>query len=45
MMDLSRMTAEEIQWVNDYHAWVYAEVAPLLNAEEAAWLKEKCKAL
>ena len=45
MMDLSRMTAEEIQWINDYHAWVYAEVAPLLNAEEAAWLKEKCKAL
>ncbi len=45
MMDLSRMTAEEIQWVNDYHAWVYAEVAPLLSEEEAAWLKEKCKAL
>ena len=45
MMDLSRMTAEEIQWVNHYHAWVYAEVAPLLSEEEAAWLKEKCKAL
>ena len=45
MMELGRMTAEEIQWVNDYHAWVYAEVAPLLNAEEAAWLKEKCKAI
>ena len=45
MMDLSRMTAEEIQWINDYHAWVYAEVAPLLSEEEAAWLKEKCKAL
>ena len=45
MMDLSRMTAEEIQWINDYHAWVYAEVAPLLPAAEAAWLKEKCKAL
>ena len=45
MMDLSRMTAEEIAWVNNYHAWVYAEVAPLLNAEEAAWLKEKCMPL
>ena len=45
MMDLSRMTAEEIKWVNDYHAWVYAEVAPLLAPAEAAWLKEKCKAL
>ena len=45
MMDLSRMTAEEIHWVNDYHAWVYAEVAPLLSEEEAAWLKEKCMPL
>lgn len=45
LMDLSRMTAEEIQWINDYHAGVYAEVAPLLPAAEAAWLKEKCKAL
>lgn len=45
MMDLRRMTAEEIHWVNDYHAWVYAEVAPLLSEEEAAWLKEKCMPL
>lgn len=45
MMDLSRMTAEEIHWVNDYHAWVYTEVAPLLSEEEAAWLKEKCMPL
>ena len=43
MMDLSHMTAEEIAWVNNYHAWVYAEIAPLLNAEEAVWLKDKCK--
>ena len=45
MMDLSRMTAEEIAWVNNYHAWVYAEISPLLNAQEAAFLQEKCKAL
>ena len=45
MIELSRMTAEEIAWVNHYHAWVYAEVAPLLNTQEATWLKEKCKAL
>lgn len=43
MMDLSRMTAEEIAWINNYHAWVYAEIAPLLNAVEAVWLKDKCK--
>ena len=45
MMDLGRMTEQEIAWVNAYHAWVYAEVAPLLSVAEAAWLKEKCKAL
>ena len=42
MIDLSRMTEQEIAWLNNYHAWVYAEVAPLLSEEEATWLKEKC---
>ena len=45
MIDLARMTAEEIQWINDYHAWVYSEIAPLLSAEEADFLKEKCMPL
>ena len=45
MMDLNRMTEQEIDWINTYHAWVYAEIAPLLTTEEAAWLAEKCKAL
>ena len=45
MIDMARMTAEEIAWINNYHAWVYTEIAPLLNEEEAAFLKEKCKAL
>ena len=45
MIDLSRMTQQEIEWINQYHAWVYAEVAPMLSKEEAAWLKEKCMPL
>ena len=45
MIDLSRMTEQEIAWLNNYHAWVYAEVAPLLSEEEATWLKEKCMPL
>ena len=45
MIDLSRMTQQEIEWINQYHAWVYAEVAPTLSKEEAAWLKEKCMPL
>jgi Xaa-Pro aminopeptidase len=45
MIDMSRMTAEEIAWINAYHAWVYAHTAPLLSDQEAAWLKEKCQAI
>lgn len=41
LMDLSIMTDEEITWVNEYHQKVYENLAPLLNEEEAAWLKEK----
>jgi Xaa-Pro aminopeptidase len=45
MIDMSRLTSEEIAWINSYHEWVYAETASGLTVEEAAWLKEKCKAL
>lgn len=39
------MTAEEIQWVNDYHARVRQELTPLLSPEEAAWLADKTREL
>lgn len=45
LIDMSLMTAEEIAWLNAYHARVYAEVAPLLNAEEAAFLARKCEGI
>ena len=45
MIDLSRMTPEEIAWINAYHQRVYAETAALVSPQEAEWLKEKCKAL
>ena len=45
MIDLSRMTKQEIAWINNYHEWVYTEIAPLLSEEEATWLKEKCMPL
>lgn len=41
LMDLSLMTQEEIQWVNDYHKKVYARLSPLLDADEKKWLEEK----
>lgn len=39
------MTAEEIQWVNDYHARVREALTPLLSPEEAAWLADKTREL
>jgi len=43
MMDLNRMTAQEMAWINAYHEWVYAEVSPYLSEEETTYLAEKCK--
>lgn len=39
------MTAEEIQWVNDYHARVREALTPLLSPEEAAWLADNTREL
>ena len=36
------MTPEEIKWVDDYHQMVCDRLTPLLSAEEAAWMREKC---
>lgn len=38
LIDASLMTAEEIDWLDDYHAAVRAALTPLLEAETAAWL-------
>lgn len=32
------LTPGEKQWLNEYHAYVYAQLSPLLNEEEKAWL-------
>jgi Xaa-Pro aminopeptidase len=45
MIDLSRMTPQEIAWINAYHQRVYAATAPQVSPQEAEWLKDKCKAL
>ncbi len=43
LIDLSMLSPEEVQQVNDYHAMVLERLTPYLNEEEAAWLKTKCK--
>lgn len=39
-LDLSLMTAEEIQLLNAYHQTVYHTIAPLLTGEDLTWLEQ-----
>ena len=39
-IDLSMLTSDERQWLNDYHQRVYDRLSPLLNEEECQWLRE-----
>ena len=32
---------EALEWLNDYNAWVYRTLAPLLPVDTAAWLRDK----
>lgn len=41
LVDVALLTDDELKWYNAYQARVYAEVSPLLNTQEAAWLKQK----
>ena len=41
LFDTSIMSAEEIEWIDNYHATVYERLSPALNEEQAAWLKAK----
>lgn len=34
------MTADEIEWLNNYHQHVYEELSPLLDDEDREWLSE-----
>lgn len=39
------LTAEESEWLNEYHRNVYDKLSPSLNQEEREWLTEACKPL
>lgn len=43
LIEMSLMTEQEIEWINRYHKKVYELTAPLLTADEAAWLEKKCQ--
>lgn len=40
-----QMSERERQLLNDYHAEVYEKIAPFLEDEERAWLKEATRAI
>ncbi len=44
-IDFSMMTAEEINWLNQYHKTVYEKLSPLLDDEEREWLRMACAAI
>ncbi len=41
LIQMEQMTAREKKWLNEYHARVFEEVSPRLEADEVAWLREK----
>lgn len=45
LMDMDMLSREEVKQINDYHAMVYERLRPLLNADEAQWLEQKCKSI
>ncbi len=42
-IEKSLLNPEEINWLNNYHQWVYNELEPLLNDELKDFLKEQTK--
>lgn len=45
LIDLSILTSDQRQWVDDYHAEVLDIVGPQLEGEALDWLKEQCAPL
>ena len=39
------LTAEETEWLDNYHRHVYEKLSPSLDEEEREWLKEACSKL
>ena len=42
---VDELSRAQMDWLNDYHARVYATLSPRLNEEEKAWLQAKCAPL
>lgn len=45
LMDMDMLNREEVKQINDYYAMVCERLRPLLSADEAQWLEQKCKSI
>lgn len=45
LMDMDMLSREEVKQINDYHAMMCERLRPLLSADEAQWLEQKCKSI
>lgn len=45
LVEKSILHTEHIDWLNNYNEWVFEKLAPKLNEEEKAWLRNKTKAI
>jgi Xaa-Pro aminopeptidase len=43
LIDFNIMTSEEVDWLNQYHQRVLAELTPLLNEAQLTWMEKKCE--
>jgi Xaa-Pro aminopeptidase len=44
-IELALLRADEVHWLNAYHATVFARVSPLVSGDALAWLTERTRAL
>jgi Xaa-Pro aminopeptidase len=44
-LDLALLRADEIAWLNDYHATVRARLSPHVDGAAAAWLEQRTRAV
>jgi Xaa-Pro aminopeptidase len=44
-LDLSLLRADEIAWLNDYHATVRARLLPHVDGAARAWLEQRTRAI
>jgi Xaa-Pro aminopeptidase len=45
MIRADLLTAEELSWLNAYHARVLAEIGPLVDGEALKWLEKATEAI